>query len=690
MLNARALVSRAPCFRGEHSISSRVWSDISRLSQSRSSTTFIRISESRLHTFVLCIYPAGRSLLDSWLKDTMRLSGWKSIVAFLSFALLCAACTPEQNNPNGSKTGGDDSHSDAPAVTVGVDKLSAISVVLKGKANLPASVAADLKIGFQYSQSAGILPTNSTTVDAEDADADYYYTTGITGLDPETTYYFRSLVRQNGVDTYGETQSFTTKELSSLLATQDATEIEATSVILNGTLDFTNLSLAYKSIEYGFFWGTSESSQPTKLSVGSIADNTYSASLHNLSHKTQYWYKAYVKLDDQTFYGEVKTFTTDVIPVESVTLDKTEHSFNTIGNTLAMTATVLPSDATDRGVEWSSDNADVATVDQNGVVTANGNGDAVITVTTKDKGKTATCAITVVQFVTSISLDQTSLSLYEGEDYTLAATVKPDNAANKLPKWTSSNESVATVNQAGKVTAVSKGTATIKAEAQDGSGKYASCSLTVKETYTAVAPEAVDLGIVVNGKNIKWGSFNLGATKPEEHGDYFAWGETAPKEDYSLNYKWCNDSLSALTKYNTSSSYGTVDNKTVLDPEDDAAHVALGGKWRIPTDAEWTALRNNCTWTWTSNYNGTGVAGRIVTSNVEGYTDKSIFLPAAGFRENTNLYIARSDGYYGYYWSSSLDTDRPYDAWKECFGPRDLYMDHSHRYVGLSIRPVTE
>ena len=596
MLNARALVSRAPCFRGEHSISSRVWSDISRLSQSRSFTTFIRISESRLHTFVLCIYPAGRSLLDSWLKDTMRLSGWKSIVAFLSFALLCAACTPEQNNPDGSKTGGDDSHSNAPAVTVGVDKLSAISAVLKGKANLPASVAADLKIGFQYSQSAGILPTNSTTVDAEDADADYNYTTGITGLDPETTYYFRSFARQNGVDTYGETQSFTTKELSSLLATQDATEIEATSVILNGTLDFTNLSLAYKSIEYGFFWGMSESSQPTKLSVGSITDNTYSASLHNLSHKTQYYHKAYVKLDSQTFYGEVKTFTTDVVPVESVFLNKTEYTFNTIGNTLALTATVLPADATDKSVEWSSDNADVASVNQKGVVTAMGNGNAVITVTTKDKGKTATCVITV-------------------DDITV-----------------------------------------------------------------------VDLGIFVNGKNIKWRSCNLGAAKPDEYGDYFAWGETKTKSNFEWStYKYYG---TTLTKYNYNSDYGTVDNKIVLETGpagDDVASKVLGGKWRMPTDEEWRALRDNCEWT--------GTGGRIIVrSKVKGYTDKSIILPAAGFRSGT---YHESAGSTGYYWSSSLDTSNPYQAW-------GFYFDSSpgtgnkkgparnFRFYGRSVRPVIE
>lgn len=604
MLNARALVSRAPCFRGEHSISSRVWSDISRLSQSRSSTTFIRISESRLHTFVLCIYPAGRSLLDSWLKDTMRLSGWKSIVAFLSFALLCAACTPEQNNPDGSKTGGDDSHSNAPAVTVGVDKLSAISAVLKGKANLPASVAADLKIGFQYSQSAGILPTNSTTVDAEDADADYNYTTGITGLDPETTYYFRSFVRQNGLDTYGETKSFTTK---TLIETKDASDVEAAKARLNAMLDLTNVN--FSGLSYGFYWGTSENSQDNFLSGGNIADNEFSAAMTNLSHKTQYWYKAYVKLDDQTFYGEVKTFTTDVIPVESVTLDKTEHSFNTIGNTLALMATVLPSDATDRGVEWSSDNADVATVDQNGVVTANGNGDAVITVTTKDQGKTATCAITV---------------------------------------------------------------------------------------YTGFsAPEAVDLGIVVKGKNIKWGSCNLGATKPEEYGDYFAWGETYTNK---LKYNWDTYRLCYyskgdyhLYKYSNDISYGALDNKYYLEtgPEgDDAASKLLGGKWRMPTDEEWGELLNRCTWTWVDNYDGTGIAGIIVTSKVNGYTDKSIFLPAAGDRGVTS---GGGEGSSGSYWSSHLYYPPPTQAIYLYFTSRGrVSTTHHYRCYGFSVRPVSE
>ena len=91
----------------------------------------------------------------------------------------------------------------APAVTVGTDHISAVSVMLKGKANLGSTMSSDLKVGFQYSKSEGILPANSTTVDATEADANYNYSTVISGLDPGTTYYFRSFVRQNGLDTYG-------------------------------------------------------------------------------------------------------------------------------------------------------------------------------------------------------------------------------------------------------------------------------------------------------------------------------------------------------------------------------------------------------------------------------------------------------------------------------------------------------
>ena len=204
-------------------------------------------------------------------------------------------------------------------------------------------------------------------------------------------------------------------------------------------------------------------------------------------------------------------------------------------------------------------------------------------------------------------------------------------------------------------------------------------------------PEYVDLGL-----SVKWATFNVGATKPEEYGDYFAWGETQPKSNYSwLAYKFrasgdSNDNI-LFNKYclsdnsNNWGGSGAPDNKTILDSEDDAAHVIWSGDWRMPTIEEWIELNDNCTWEWTNNYNGTGVSGRKVTSNKAGYTDKSIFLPAADLRSGTSL---AGGGSYGFYWSSSLGTDRPYNAYYVHFYSNGVLRDTYGRYLGLSVRPV--
>lgn len=192
--------------------------------------------------------------------------------------------------------------------------------------------------------------------------------------------------------------------------------------------------------------------------------------------------------------------------------------------------------------------------------------------------------------------------------------------------------------------------------------------------------EYVDLGL-----SVKWATCNVGATKPEEYGDYFAWGETQPKDYYDWStYKWCNGSKNTQTKYNTNSSYGTVDNKTQLELSDDAARANWGGSWRMPTSAEQDELRNNCTWTWTTQ---NGVYGYKVTSKKSGYTNKSIFLPAAGYRGGSSLLSA---GSYGYYWSSSLDAGSPYDAWYVDFNSVRVYRSNYYRGYGFSVRPVCQ
>ena len=160
----------------------------------------------------------------------------------------------------------------------------------------------------------------------------------------------------------------------------------------------------------------------------------------------------------------------------------------TKGETLQLTATVLPEDATDKSVTWTSSDVAVATVDQNGLVTAVGAGTATITATTVDGSNlTASCAVTVepnVVLAASIELNQTSASVTEGETLQLTATVMPEDATEKTVTWESSSEDVATVDQNGLVTAVAAGTATITATTIDGSELSASCEVTVNGVAT--------------------------------------------------------------------------------------------------------------------------------------------------------------------------------------------------------------
>lgn len=190
--------------------------------------------------------------------------------------------------------------------------------------------------------------------------------------------------------------------------------------------------------------------------------------------------------------------------------------------------------------------------------------------------------------------------------------------------------------------------------------------------------EYVDLGLP---SGLKWATCNVGATSPEDYGDYFAWGETEPKTTYDWRtYKWCNGSYKTQTKYCTESSCGTVDNKTVLDPEDDAAHVIWGGSWRMPTRAEQEELLEKCTWTWITQ---NGVNGYMV----KGPNGNSIFLPAAGYHNYGSLYDA---GSYGNCWSSSLRASDSYDACCLYFDSGRQSTLNSGRCFGQSVRPVCQ
>ena len=191
----------------------------------------------------------------------------------------------------------------------------------------------------------------------------------------------------------------------------------------------------------------------------------------------------------------------------------------------------------------------------------------------------------------------------------------------------------------------------------------------------------VDLGL-----SVKWATCNIGATKPEDYGEYYAWGETNAKSDFKwTNYTHSVSSSKNLTKYCNKSNYGDnkfTDHRTKLENSDDVATQRWGSSWRMPTDGEIQELIDNCTWTWTTLNH---VQGYVVTSNKSGYTYRSIFLPAAGYRSGTNLFLIKTNGRY---WTSTLDTSEPYHARCLTFSSVIYYINTFEREEGRSVRPV--
>ena len=192
--------------------------------------------------------------------------------------------------------------------------------------------------------------------------------------------------------------------------------------------------------------------------------------------------------------------------------------------------------------------------------------------------------------------------------------------------------------------------------------------------------EYVDMGLP---SGTLWATMNIGANTPEEYGSYFAWGETETKDNYNWsNNKWLNlidGTYIVLTKYCTDSECGTVDGKTELDPEDDAAYVNWGPSWRMPTKEQFQELRSNCRRKWTTH---NGVKGYLLTAN----NGNTLFFPAGGYRWGSML---ESAGSYGYYWSRTLNSSDPVFAY--CVSYSDFLMfqvDEHIRNYGLAVRPV--
>ena len=524
----------------------------------------------------------------------------KRILPFIALAAVSVlsmfSCQPEPAEIRVASITGEATH------------ISCRNAKLSGKVTLSQTTATNLSFGVLYSTSSGVLLGSATQLEAKEFDTDYNFTIDSGVLEPETTYYYRSYIIQNEEVEYGETKSFKTLALSSMIQTLDASGVNFKDATLNAKLDLTDCN--YSSIEYGFEL-TPQGGQARTLTANNLADKAFSYRDENLMTNTRYSYAAFVKLNGILYEAEPMTFTTTSIQA-SVTAAASYIQCNSA--TISGSITVQSDGSFDKYAElYYSD-------------------------TENTYGQ-----IKTLNLGADGSYSETLSSLSSSTSYDFAVFVMVDDV-----------------------------------QFSSGIGNFT--------TLAPPEPSLVDLGL-----SVKWASCNLGAFKPTECGGYYQWAGTKDVSDigFYLDYGNCpyhtgSDYDSGWTKYNTKSSYGTVDNKTVLEAMDDAASVALGGKWRMPTIEEWDELNNtdNCSWTWTTI---DGVNGYKVQSKKPGYTDKWIFLPAAGYRVDDCLFNV---GSYGNYWSSSLDTSyNPCYACPMHFGSNSSFVG---RFGGQSVRPVSE
>lgn len=427
----------------------------------------------------------------------------------------------------------------------------------------------------------------------------------------------------------------------------------------------------------------------------------------------------------------------DAIEPLSVTMNTTDAEVG-IGQQLSLSATVAPGDATPKTVYWSSTDTSVAKVSSGGTVTAVAVGECDILATCVDK--VAVCHVTVVPPRVTVTLDKHEARLLPNHTITLTASCSPIDVELAV---SSSHPGVAIpriVNGSIMVVGVSEGTATITVNTADGEGNPDTCKVTVytepgdvnSDGYVNISDVTALIDYLLSGNpqglsavnadtnvdrkvNISdvtflidyllsgrwpwthdprdyvdlglpsgtlWATCNVGASTPEEYGDYFAWGETAPKNYYAwTTYRWCEGNYNKLTKYCTNnhySAYGYGDGRAELEPADDAAYVNWGPSWRMPTIAQQNELREECNCIWTMS---NGVNGLLVT----GPNGNTIFLPATGSIEGSTL---KDEGSTTKYWSRTLWSLYPSGAQGLQFEPTNVYYYSYDRCDGLPVRAV--
>lgn len=375
--------------------------------------------------------------------------------------------------------------------TVSATDIGETTAVLKGTVTVSGISSGSLETCFYLGTDVGSLKTVGTILSGGFISSQGGGFSAVAdNLEPGTKYYYAASAFTEGIVSYGDVMTFETKPRE-LVKTLGVSEVKYNSAVLSGFADLEHASTS----EFGFL--VSKSENPTtdnsiKYSGKQIGnDNTYTVLADNLEDGVTYFFRAFVGSTPMRV-GEVLSFSTlNYTPVSSISLNYNYLEVEK-NETAIIIANVEPNDATDKTVVWFSSNTAVATVDQDGNVKGISIGDAIVSASCGDQS--ASCTVRVVEAVSSIRLSPTSMELSSDEEKTIIVSIEPKEAAARKVQWSSSDQTVVTVDENGRAKGVNSGNAIITASV---GGKSATCSVDVIVPVASLtlSPSSLELAI---------------------------------------------------------------------------------------------------------------------------------------------------------------------------------------------------
>lgn len=517
------------------------------------------------------------------------------------------------------------------------------------------------------------------------------YTSSITGLTSNTTYYVRAYATNSAGTSYGEQKNFTTDSENTIpiVNTSEASDVTKNTAVCGGEVVDDGGS---EVTSRGVCWNTSP--YPTidcNYTVDGHGEGVFVSNLDNLEHSTTYYVRAYAINSIGVIYGEEISFKTlpEIPSVVTYPLSSiTQTTVSCGGNVTDGGGTVVIS----RGVCWSTEQN--PTIENSHTTDGSGLGDFTSSITgltlkttyyirayaTNSEGTgygEERSFTTLPELPTVITYPVTD---FTGNSATFGGNVISDGGEEIIRGfcWSTSENPTINDNHTENGNGIGDFYANItelepiteyyvRAYATNSAGTSYGEQMSFTTLYAPInGHDWIDLGLP---SGLKWATCNVGANNPEDYGNYYAWGETETKSTYTI----ANSITNGVEMEDISGN-----------PEYDAASANWGSRWRMPTEEEYRELQYECTWQWTTQ---NGVYGQKVTGPNGNY----IFLPAAGYRCESSLLEA---GERGHYWTSTTNNDETYeyddDAESLIITNVAWVLGREYRYKGYTIRPVSE